>query len=133
MDKTKLKFEEVVAEMLLKVGITPNLSGYHYIIDCTYVIVKKHCRISGMINDVYAVVAKDYQTTSNRVQRSITHALDTVSYRNKVDLINNCFDIDLFSRYDRPTNNQFLMILADRISRFFYFDDEDGTLTPIDL
>ena len=129
MDKTKLKFEEVVAEMLLKMGITPNLSGYHYIIDCMYVIVKKHCRITGMINDVYAVVAKENQTTISHITNAIYHALDNVCCRDGISSLN---DVRIFDRHDTLTIIQFLMILADRISRLFYFNNEDGTLTPIE-
>ena len=131
MDIMKLKFDEVVAEMLLKIGITPDLIGFHYIIDCTYVIIKKHCRIRGMINDVYAVVAEEKQTKISRIINSIVHALDTIDCRDRICSINDCFGVRIFERHDLPTNNQFLMILADRISRLFYFNDENGTLTPI--
>ena len=129
MDNEKIKFDERVSEILRKIGIPSKLSGFHYIIDCVYHIVEEDDRIDKMYM-IYSLVAKDFQTNDRCVESAIRHAVDIIYFKRRVRLVNKFFGYKIFSDLGRPTSNQVLMLVANKLSEEFYFDD-DGTLKSI--
>lgn len=62
-----------VRKVLLKLGITSNLQGYHYIIEAFKIIQKQ--KIHTNITTIYAMVGKKLDNTPTGVERGIRHAL----------------------------------------------------------
>ena len=88
-------------KLLIKLGISSNLKGFHYIIESVNIIrnQKKHIRMT----DVYKKVSKSYENTPNAVERAIRHAIDK-SYKE------NNFIKKIYSF--KPDNSAFLYDLA---------------------
>lgn len=61
-----------VEDILIELGIYPNLSGFDYICKAVYCIMADR---TVRMCSVYEMVAKDFDTTNTAVERSIRHAL----------------------------------------------------------
>lgn len=59
-------------DVLIELGIYPNLSGFDYICKAVYYIMADR---TVRMCSAYKMVAKDFDTTSSRVERAIRHAL----------------------------------------------------------
>lgn len=64
-----------VEDVLIGLGIYPNLSGFDYICKAIYYIMSDR---TVRICNVYKLVAKDFGTTSSRVERAIRHTLSKI-------------------------------------------------------
>lgn len=69
-----------VGDALLRLGITPDLKGFNYIIDMVDMIDKE-----GDIKIVngYAIVGKKYNAEGSRVERAIRHAISKINTSSK--------------------------------------------------
>lgn len=72
-----------------------------------------------MINAVtkllYPAVAKVFQTTPSRVERAIRHAIEVAWDRGDVDILNSYFGYTIHNGRGKPTNSEFIAMLADKI------------------
>ena len=72
-----------------------------------------------MINSVtkllYPTVAKKNQTTSSRVERAIRHAIEVAWDRGDVDVLGSYFGYTIQSSKGKPTNSEFIAMIADRL------------------
>ena len=72
-----------------------------------------------MINYVtkmlYPTVAKSFKSTSSRVERAIRHGIETAWDRGDVDVLNSYFGYTIQSQRGKPTNSEFIAMIADDI------------------
>ena len=64
---------------------------------------------------LYPTVAKRYQTTSSRVERAIRHAIEVAWSRGKLDTLEELFGYTVSNRKGKPTNSEFIALVADTI------------------
>lgn len=68
-----------VEEVLIELGIYPNLLGFDYICRAIeYIQADRKAKIC----DIYGLIAGDYDTTPQRVERAIRHALSNKADKN---------------------------------------------------
>ncbi|MBQ8899132.1 MAG: sporulation initiation factor Spo0A C-terminal domain-containing protein, partial [Clostridia bacterium] len=65
---------------------------------------------------LYPQVAKTYRTTSSRVERAIRHAIEVAWDRGDVDEIQKIFGYTVSNIKGKPTNSEFIAMLADDLS-----------------
>ncbi|MGN0961637.1 MAG: sporulation initiation factor Spo0A C-terminal domain-containing protein, partial [Christensenellales bacterium] len=70
---------------------------------------------NSITKQLYPIVAEQYNTTPARVERSIRHAIEIAWNRGKIDKINEVLGVELFGKYDRPTNGELIALLADKL------------------
>ena len=72
-----------------------------------------------MINSVtkvlYPSVAKKYSTTTSRVERAIRHAIEVAWDRGDVDTLNSYFGYTIQNNRGKPTNSEFIAMIADNL------------------
>ena len=72
-----------------------------------------------MINSVtkvlYPSVAKQYGTTSSRVERAIRHAIEVAWDRGDLDVLNSFFGYTVQNSRGKPTNSEFIAMIADNL------------------
>lgn len=67
--------KENVEDVLLRMGMSVNLKGFYYIRDSVLILdTEKNIKITYL----YFKVAKEYDSTAQRVERAIRHAFETV-------------------------------------------------------
>ena len=60
-------------------------------------------------------VAKQYKTTSSRVERAIRHAIEVAWDRGDVDTLNSYFGYTIQTSRGKPTNSEFIAMIADNL------------------
>ena len=109
-----------IQEMLLSIGIPPNLSGYAYITYAVELLMLDAEYRHYITKGLYVDIAKKYHTTPSRVERAIRHAVEVAWLHGNMELINHVFKNCVRADKGRPTNSVFLARL------FYYIKDASG-------
>ncbi|MGN1095440.1 MAG: sporulation initiation factor Spo0A C-terminal domain-containing protein, partial [Eubacteriales bacterium] len=64
---------------------------------------------------LYPTVAKKYQTTASRVERAIRHAIEVAWDRGDIDTLNSYFGYTIQNERGKPTNSEFIAMIADNL------------------
>ena len=60
-------------------------------------------------------MAKQYETTSSRVERAIRHAIEVAWDRGDVDVLNSYFGYTIHNTRGKPTNSEFIAMISDKL------------------
>lgn len=107
--------ESQVTSVILEVGIPAHVKGYHYVRAAIILAVKTPESINAVTKIIYPTIAKQYKTSSSRVERAIRHAIEVAWDRGNVETLNNIFGYSVNSNRGKPTNSEFIAMIADRI------------------
>ena len=107
--------DKQISKIFVSIGIPPHIKGYQYLRTAIKMCTKDTTIISAITKRLYPDVAKEYGTTSSKVERAIRHAIEVCWNRGKIDTINNIFGSQVFTKNDRPTNGEFIALLADKL------------------
>lgn len=103
-------------KLLMKVGISPDLDGYHYLTEAINIIKEKW--LNGNVNckmmNLYFTVGKKFNTASIRVERSIRHAVERAFVIGS-PLLREMFDTLLDCESGKVTNSCFIYTLAQHL------------------
>ncbi|HBG76471.1 MAG TPA: sporulation transcription factor Spo0A, partial [Clostridiales bacterium] len=55
-------------------------------------------------------------TTPSKVERAIRHSIDVAWNRGRVENINQLFGYKVYDKNDKPTNGEFIALIADKLS-----------------
>ena len=64
---------------------------------------------------LYPTIARNYKTTSSRVERAIRHAIEVAWSRGRIETIEELFGYTVNSGKGKPTNSEFIALIADKI------------------
>ena len=64
---------------------------------------------------LYPTIAKKYKTTSSSVERAIRHAIEVAWGRGHMDTIDELFGYTIHAGKGKPTNSEFIALIADKI------------------
>lgn len=109
------KLETDVTYMLRKIGIPANLKGYQYIRTAIIMAVKDMEVLDGITKILYPDIAKKYNSTTSRVERSVRHAIEVAWDRGSDELIEELFGKGISFAKGKPSNSEFIALLADKI------------------
>ncbi|NMA66611.1 MAG: sporulation transcription factor Spo0A [Clostridiaceae bacterium] len=104
-----------VTQIMRDVGVPAHIKGYQYMRDAILMAVEDREVISAVTKRLYPELAKNYKTTPSRVERAIRHAIEVAWNRGKVDTINNLFGYTINTRKGKPTNSEFIAMVADTL------------------
>lgn len=107
--------ENKVTEMLHEIGIPAHIKGYHYLRDAIMMAVEDMDILNAITKVLYPTVAKKHQTTSSRVERAIRHAIEVAWSRGKLDTIDEIFGYTVSNGKGKPTNSEFIALIADTL------------------
>ena len=71
--------------------------------------------INSITKNLYPSIAEKYDTTASKVERAIRHAIEVAWNRGKIDNINSLFGVKVYSSGEKPTNGEFIALLADKM------------------
>jgi len=116
---TKEDFDKNIDERLstifVSIGIPPHIKGYQFLRDGVKCVVNDPPIINSITRGLYPHIAEKYQTTPSKVERAIRHAIEVAWSRGKIDNINNLFGVKVYSANEKPTNGEFIALLADKM------------------
>ena len=111
----QLSLEADVTGIIHDVGIPAHIKGYQYLRDAIIMSVEDMDMLNCITKVLYPTIAKKYQTTSSRVERAIRHAIEVAWSRGKLDTIDELFGYTVSNSKGKPTNSEFIALIADKI------------------
>ena len=110
------KIEEALSKILIEMGIPPHLKGFYYLRMGVIITIKNSTHISSVTKELYPHIGKAYHASVSMVERSIRHAIDIAWNKGKTEVINNLLGVNAFSEDYKPTNSEFIALIADRLT-----------------
>ena len=107
--------ETDVTNMIHEVGVPAHIKGYQYLRDAIMMSVEDMEMLNSITKVLYPTIAKNHQTTPSRVERAIRHAIEVAWSRGKMDTIDELFGYTVSNGKGKPTNSEFIALIADRI------------------
>lgn len=71
--------------------------------------------INNITKKLYPSIGEKYQTTASKVERAIRHAIEVAWNRGRIDNINNILGVRAFMGTEKPTNGEFIALVADKM------------------
>ena len=106
-------YNEKVAILIKKVGISPALLGYKYITEAVNMVVDDDTVLDGITKILYPDIAKKFKSTAVRVERAIRHAVERSFENMPADMIKAIFSNTISPKTGKPTNSEFIATLAE--------------------
>ena len=78
-------------------------------------VVKDMELLNYITKELYPEIAKAYKTTSSRVERAIRHSIEVAWTRGKPQTMNEVFGYTINTGKGKPTNSEFIAMVADKI------------------
>lgn len=104
-----------ITTLLHEIGVPAHIRGYLYIRE-SIKMVYNNIDILGYITKIlYPEVARKFNTTSSRVERAIRHAIEVAWIRGNIDVISDIFSYTISYHKTKPTNSEFIAMIADRL------------------
>ncbi len=108
--------DERVTNIFLSIGIPAHIKGYTYLREAVKMVIEDHDLINRITKELYPGIAKRYMTTPSKVERAMRHAIEVAWSRGRLDSVNRIYGYKVFSAEDKPTNGEFIALIADKIS-----------------
>jgi len=112
--------EAIIADLLHNLGIPSHIRGYQFIKEGIGIIYNNNNNISYITKDVYPEIAKKFDTTPTRVERSIRHAIEVSWNRGNLDFMEEIFGYSVDIDRAKPTNSEFMVTIADKLRLDFH-------------
>ena len=107
--------EKQITKLLLQMGITPDLKGFHYLTDAIRIWGSSGPDKTSVTKTVYPLVAEKYGVQPRVVERNIRHALDALGARVPLERTAGILGVDIEVFPDGFTNSQFIALCALKI------------------
>jgi two-component system response regulator (stage 0 sporulation protein A) len=109
------ELETQVTKIIHQIGVPAHIKGYQYLRTAIMMTVNEGDIINSVTKILYPSVAKQYKTTSSRVERAIRHAIEVAWDRGDVDTLNSYFGYTIQNSRGKPTNSEFIAMIADNL------------------
>ena len=113
--KESQNLEAMVTNIIHEVGVPAHIKGYQYLRDGIMMVVDDIEIINQITKQLYPDLAKKDKTTPSRVERAIRHAIEVAWGRGQIDTVNNIFGYTISSNKGKPTNSEFIAMIADKL------------------
>lgn len=110
-----IDLETEITSIIHEVGVPAHIKGYMYLREAITMVVNDMELLSAVTKELYPSIAKKYNTTASRVERAIRHAIEVAWGRGQVDAINKLFGYTIHNDKGKPTNSEFIAIIADKL------------------
>lgn len=107
--------ETIVTDFIHELGVPAHIKGYQYIRSAIMMVVDNMDLLNFITKQLYPDIAKAYNTTASRVERAIRHSIEVAWSRGKPETMNNIFGYTIHTGKGKPTNSEFIAMVADRI------------------
>lgn len=108
--------EDMVTDMLRTIGVPAHIKGYRFLRDAILMVTDDPALINAVTKLLYPDIAHSHQTTASRVERAIRHAIEVAWDRGDIEILNFYFGSTVHSLRGKPTNSEFIAMLADRVT-----------------
>ncbi len=108
--------DERLGSLFLTIGIPAHIKGYQYLRYGIKMVIEQPDVINRITKELYPSIAKHFGTSASKVERAIRHAIEVAWNRGRVDTLNRAFGCRVCTPEDKPTNGEFIAMLADKLA-----------------
>lgn len=112
---TPKMLDEKISNIFLTVGIPAHIKGYPYLREAIKMAVEHPDIVGSITKQLYPSIATKFHTSASKVERAIRHAIEVAWNRGKIENINNVFGIKVYNQNEKPTNGEFIALVADKM------------------
>lgn len=107
--------DEKISRIFIGMGIPPHIKGYSYLREGVRLAVHEPDLINSVTKKLYPMIGQRYKTTASKVERAIRHAIEVAWNKGRIEAINSLFGVRAYSESEKPTNSEFIALIADRM------------------
>lgn len=105
----------LITQMIHEIGVPAHIKGYLYLRTAILMAVENMDVLNAVTKQLYPDIASQYNTTDTRVERAIRHAIEVAWERGNIDMIHELFGYTIQADKGKPTNSEFIALVADKI------------------
>ena len=107
--------DERITSIFLSIGIPAHIKGYQFLKEAIKLVIKKPEIINSITKQLYPSIARNFETSPSTVERAIRHAIEVAWNRGRIENLNTIFGYNIYTKNDKPTNGEFIALIADRL------------------
>jgi len=107
--------DERITNIFITVGIPAHIKGYQFLREAIKLAIDNPDIINSITKRLYPSVADKFDTSPSKVERAIRHAIEVAWNRGKIENINTLFGVRVYSHNEKPTNGEFIALVADKM------------------
>ena len=103
------------SQLLIRLGISPHLNGHKFVHRAILLAIHRPEILNNMITELYPDVARSFDTTASRVERSIRFAVARTWDNGGASAFNKLLGRSAELSMEKPSNREFIALLAERV------------------
>ncbi len=107
--------DEKISNIFISIGIPASIKGYGYLREGVKMAVENPSIINNITKELYPKIAERFATTPSKVERAIRHSIEVAFNKGRIDAINSIFGVRVYIGTEKPTNSEFIALLADKL------------------
>ncbi|MCF6137840.1 sporulation transcription factor Spo0A [Pseudalkalibacillus berkeleyi] len=104
-----------ITSIIHEIGVPAHIKGYMYLREAITMVYNDIELLGSITKVLYPDIAKKFNTTASRVERAIRHAIEVAWSRGNIDSISNLFGYTVSMSKAKPTNSEFIAMVADKL------------------
>ena len=108
--------DEKLAGLFLTIGIPAHIKGYSFLREAVKMVIENPDVINRITKELYPGIGKRFNTSASKVERAIRHAIEVAWSRGRIDTLNKAFGCRVATKEDKPTNGEFIAMIADKLA-----------------
>lgn len=115
-DRRKISsLDEKISNIFITIGIPPHIKGFAYLREGIKMTVEDQSVINRVTKELYPKIGEKFNTSASKVERAIRHAIEVAWNRGRTDAISSIFGAKVYIGNERPTNSEFIALVADKL------------------
>lgn len=104
-----------ITSIIHEIGVPAHIKGYQYLREAITMVYNNIEILGAITKTLYPAVAEKFKTTPSRVERAIRHAIEVAWTRGNIDSISHLFGYTINISKSKPTNSEFIAMVADKL------------------
>lgn len=104
-----------ITNIIHEIGVPAHIKGYLYLREAIAMVYHNVELLGSITKELYPSIARKFNTTPSRVERAIRHAIEVAWARGNVELISSLFGYTINVAKAKPTNSEFIAMVADKL------------------
>jgi two-component system response regulator (stage 0 sporulation protein A) len=104
-----------ITSVIHEIGVPAHIKGYLYLREAITMVYNEVELLGAITKTLYPRIAEKYNTTPSRVERAIRHAIEVAWSRGNMDSIRKLFGYTINVSKAKPTNSEFIAMVADKL------------------
>lgn len=111
----EIDLDASITDIMHEIGVPAHIKGYLYLREAIKMVYNDIELLGSITKILYPDIATKFNTTASRVERAIRHAIEVAWNRGNIDSITELFGYTINVSKAKPTNSEFIAMVADKL------------------